>query len=289
MDESNTPQSQDKATKHGDESNDSSALSNLPETKSPATPYERYRAYHGPKPPWWKRLSSWQFFFEILIFIVTVRIAWIYADQLAAMVTANSINKQAADAATNAANTASAELELAQRPWIDFDFRIIGGLHQEADGITLKVNFSLKNIGHSPALDVFPEAIGFVAYKGHMDENATQEDLCKRMAAAKGFDHLIPQIFPDRPPIVQPVIVTFNQSDVDAAKPGGFFQPVVLGCIDYHSSFSDKHLQAPFIYDICWSAPPPANGCLKMTFPLKDWPVENLRFMNGINGSGKTR
>jgi len=226
---------------------------------------------------------------EIAMLFVVAAYAAVTSFQLIEMKITSDAAVKSANAAKSAADTAAEELELSQRPWVDFSFRIIGGLHQESNGITLKVDFSLKNIGHSPALDVFPEAIGFVAYKGHMDENTAQQDLCNRMAAAKGFDHLIPQIFTDRPAIHQPVIVTFNQADIEAAKPGGFFQPVILGCIDYHSSFSDKHLQAPFIYDICWSSPPPANGCLTMTFPIKEWPVQNLRYMNDLNGSGTTR
>jgi|HubBroStandDraft_1064217.scaffolds.fasta_scaffold00477_41 hypothetical protein len=97
--ESGTPQGQDNTADRGDNSD---------LAESPPPPPKHCHSYHGPKPtpPWWRRLSVWQFFFEILIFIVTVRIAWIYSDQLDAMLKANFINKQAADATTSAANTA---------------------------------------------------------------------------------------------------------------------------------------------------------------------------------------
>lgn len=96
MDESNTPQGQDNTTEHGDERENSSTLSDgtLSKTKSPTTPSKGCHPYHYQQSsqPWWKRLN-WMLIVEVMVFIVAIKVARIYSDQLKQMIEANKITR----------------------------------------------------------------------------------------------------------------------------------------------------------------------------------------------------
>jgi hypothetical protein len=134
--ESNAPQSQDS------------------NAKGPTTLPKQYCPDHvKPATPWWKRLTSWQFVFEILIFIVTVRIAWIYSDQLDAMLKANFINKNAAEAATTAASVASQTLDELKKSDRAYLFVKTTQLRNPKSD-TPVVIFEVSNQGRTPAIKV---------------------------------------------------------------------------------------------------------------------------------------
>ncbi len=196
--------------------------------------------------------------------------------------------QDSAKAAKSAADTAVKQLEMSERPWVRFDVRIIGGLKLQADGAILPLRFALKNIGHSPAINIFPYTSSFPTY-GRIDPVKKQKEFCDmiKLLGQKGFEHVIPPLFPEDVPFVQNVTVTINQSDIEKAAPYDMFVPTIVGCVDYHSSFSSEHYQTPFIYQVLWSDPPPANGGLTMGFPVKDVPLKNLRLYNYFSGSGE--
>jgi hypothetical protein len=166
--ESNAPQSQDNTTDHGNKSNNSGALGNgsLSKTERPPTPPKHSHTYYGQKPPWWERLN-WQIIqliVELLVFAVGVRVAWIYSDQLDAMIKSNCINKQSADAATSAARTASDALaeskrsiHLDQRAWLQIDpqppqddLERFGSSWRTGKIISI----GIRNTGKTPALHI---------------------------------------------------------------------------------------------------------------------------------------
>jgi hypothetical protein len=144
--ESDTPQGQDNTTERGNEPKDGGTLGIvLFAQKNPATPSEQYCSYHSPKPPWWKRLSSWQLFIEILVFIVAIRVACIYSGQLKQMIEANRLSHD--------------NFIVDERAWVGVDIQLSNT--KNADGtIRFVANGVLKNTGKTPALKMsFPHNI----------------------------------------------------------------------------------------------------------------------------------
>jgi hypothetical protein len=186
MDElqSSTPEGQDGTVKHGDDSQESDSFGNVapPKTESPSSPPKHCHPYDclAAPSPWWRRLSVWQFLFEILIFIVTVRIAWIYSDQLSEMITANDVsmgsfrraridaNGQLKESAkqTLATNRQWGEMQTqtriqrntginSERAWVGLDGKItLDGFAVKSDRVAIKGHFRIKNFGHGPAFKV---------------------------------------------------------------------------------------------------------------------------------------
>jgi hypothetical protein len=88
MKESDTPQSQDNAADHSDNPKNRGALNNLPPRigGNPPSPREHTNPNgNSGQPPWWKRLETWKFIGEIILIVVGIRVACIYAAQLEQM------------------------------------------------------------------------------------------------------------------------------------------------------------------------------------------------------------
>lgn len=84
----------------------------------------------------------------VILAIATVVAVVIYGRQLAA-------NINAADAAKSAANTAAAQLEMTDRPWVTIDIVITGPLtYSDKGGVFMSFLFIPENIGRSPAQNV---------------------------------------------------------------------------------------------------------------------------------------
>jgi hypothetical protein len=94
-----------------------------------------------------RRLRDPKFALECLGFVVLC----VYAIFTVRMYYAN---RDSADAATQSANTASRQLEMADRPWVTIDIMIASPLTYEKDRVTMTFDFIPKNIGHSPAQNV---------------------------------------------------------------------------------------------------------------------------------------
>jgi hypothetical protein len=85
MKESDAPQSQGNTADHSNNPKNRGAVGNLPPSVGggPPSPAE----HNNPNgdsghPPWWRRLAVWTFIGEIVLVVITIRIACIYSDQL---------------------------------------------------------------------------------------------------------------------------------------------------------------------------------------------------------------
>jgi len=96
MGDSGAPKDQDNATEDKSNSPNSDAFSGVPSiTENPLTPSQACSPHHHLNPtPSWKRLATWQFVAEIAIFIVGVRVAFIYSGQLQQMIDGNRMTQE---------------------------------------------------------------------------------------------------------------------------------------------------------------------------------------------------
>jgi hypothetical protein len=98
MEKSNTPQSQDNTPNHANDAQNSGTLGNVPPRiggDPPAPPEHNNPNGNSTQPPWWRQLKVWTFIGEIVLVVITVRIACIYSDQLDQMIESNKINRDA--------------------------------------------------------------------------------------------------------------------------------------------------------------------------------------------------
>ncbi len=288
MNESDAPKSQDNTAEHGNDGENSGALGNLtlPVTKCPPPPPEAHHADYGQHPPFWKRLSFWQFIFEILIFITTVKIAWIYWGQLEAMRRANCINKQAADAATVAARAAQASVidaekhfRIQQRAYLIARDVHVPDIGQFMQGGTAFTEATIENVGHDiafreysmPVVEIIDIDISKAAHP--LDELAKPIDLAFRKEVIGRMDkeergslnHPIRDIAPGEPTSLGAGLlgkrrVTPNSS-MGILTGKSFI--VFMGIIKY-SSFDEVHET-----EFCWFATRPQFDIPEQSNPTK--------------------
>jgi hypothetical protein len=95
--ESNAPQGQDNTPNHTNDSQNSGTLGNAPPRVGgdpPSPPEHRNPNGNSDQPPWWDRpLRIGTFIGEIVLIVITLRIACIYSGQLEAMRDGNSISR----------------------------------------------------------------------------------------------------------------------------------------------------------------------------------------------------
>lgn len=169
MDElkANTPESQDNTTEHSNERKNSGGLSDLTisKTESPPPPSEQCHPYHWqyPPKPWWRRLN-WQLIVELMVFVVAVKVAFIYSGQLDQMKRTNDIT------------------EGFQRPWVGVkidkirvDFGAVDVPVRTLQG--LQIERTIHNYGTSPAVNLL-ETFEYLHDDSRPDSEKTQS-LCR--------------------------------------------------------------------------------------------------------------
>ncbi len=135
----------------------------------------------------WDKVKPWVEAFGVaLLFVYTFYTIKMYC-----------ANRDAANAATSAANTASRQLELTDRPWVSVEAFIASPVIY--DGKTIQANFSFvaKNIGHSPAQNVSIAPRLIPAFMGD-DVREMQRRICDGAARDKTV-HLKYVLFPGEP------------------------------------------------------------------------------------------
>jgi hypothetical protein len=97
MKESGAPKGQGSTTNHGNNPQDRGSLGNAPPRVGGGLPPPQEASNpndNSGQPSWWKRLDTWKFVGEIIIVIVTIRIACIYSGQLDQMIENNRISRE---------------------------------------------------------------------------------------------------------------------------------------------------------------------------------------------------
>lgn len=189
-----------------------------------------------------------------------------------------------------------------QRPWVSPDIALASGLVQDANGISLTLQFVLKNTGKSPALNVWVSYEIFPSFGEGIDIIGRQKVISemerKRPIRDGGWGLTL---FPgDKIPLS--ITTTLNNVDIqrwDAymmstvknmkATDNIFLPPITLiGCIDYKFVFGPEHHQTGFILDlhaIKHERPDASFAIPKFT---GEFPINELRLSYSFLGSGIT-
>jgi hypothetical protein len=197
-------------------------------------------------------------------------------------------NRDSADAAKKAADTAASQLELTERPWVDADVSLEGPLTFNVNGGTLPIKITLRNSGHSPAqntsVSVLPlmgsETIKAAGYRPKACQNAVV------MMQQAGIT-LFPGIN-----LGQQNAINFNKDDIEKFKaskefpgsnfsklPDAILSPSFLVCIVYKPTFNGASLyHTSYIFDL-YKKLPATNVMFKIG---EDVPQDNLLLRFGI-------
>ena len=96
--------------------------------------------------------------FTFWLVIATVALGVIAYVQIEFFGRAEQIAAQSAGAAKESADTAKNALVAANRPWIKADISVGGPVFYNVNGMNFTLRFILKNVGHSPATNIWVEA-----------------------------------------------------------------------------------------------------------------------------------
>ena len=165
-----------------------------------------------------------------------------------------SVARDSAFAAQRSTELAEKSLVAANRPWVKVDIQIAGPIVYNVNGANITLRYILKNIGHSPAVNVGvnPRLIApiFSSDKpGNFDPRAELhkdiEALKARPVLSFGYS-----LFPDEV-IAQEVTVTMSNEEVKrATEIIGAIYPTIIGTVDYRMGFDDKVHQTGFIVEV---------------------------------------
>jgi hypothetical protein len=167
-------------------------------------------------------------------------------------------NKRSADAGLISAQTAQAQLELSERPWVSVDFEILQPLSFDDKGASLGVRWHLKNIGHSIASKVtVRDTLFAVNLTGkfvdiYSSPVAEESRMCEPTPWLTEMSSIITgfRLFPDED-VSRLDTARVSQADIAKAntwlntpKPTGPLDSVgimLVGCVTYQSIFGHHH------------------------------------------------
>jgi hypothetical protein len=174
---------------------------------------------------------------------------------------------QANALADRSAKTAAQQLEMSERPWVVPELKPSAPLEFTADGrMGFWVLEKFTNIGHSVALNVNQTFFFTIEeLNGSADEQLSKEerqkDMCDRLRATgekfpsfgQGETLLFPNDFTN-----YSIPIGFSKEDVEKVRirDDYIWGLLIVGCVDYTFSFSSKHHQTRYIYEIVKAAQP---------------------------------
>lgn len=107
-----------------------------------------------------ERLNTW---LTLVLIFCSATVAVIYYLQLRQMIDSTKATKGSATAAQSAAETAAAQLEMSERPWLSIaNPHVTTPLAWGSNGLQVTVQFDVRNTGPSPAPMLLPNAELFV-------------------------------------------------------------------------------------------------------------------------------
>jgi hypothetical protein len=231
----------------------------------------------------WGRFS-WQGLLSIviiLIYSVQAYFMWgqlsVMSAQLAEMRTSSTDTKVVAEAAKQSAQVAERTLVLSQRPWVSVGLSIAEPLVFDSNGARTLLRFTMKNLGHSPAVFVNMHFVAF-SMQNLWDELTKRKEICTRIQEwDKGeFSEMIlpgGQSEEGRPLRIKKVDIDKNTIQI----PGGpsVVTLAVVGCVDYQFTFAKEHHQTEFSFVAV------QRGPIAIIDPTQEmYPVEKIEFVS---------
>jgi hypothetical protein len=160
-----------------------------------------------------------------------------------------NISQQAVAAAIQA-NKLNREIFIAsERPWIPINVNIAGPLSYDTNGLTIHLRFHFKNIGKSPAKNVWANFRFVIPELGtNFNPVSIQNELiqdAKRHPSTLGHT-----VFPGEE-IMLTISTAANNDDLKKAteKFAAIF-PYLIGTISYNFVFEEEQHQTAFIYEV---------------------------------------
>jgi hypothetical protein len=188
-------------------------------------------------------------------------------------------SEKAAIAAKEAADTAASQLNMSQRPWLDFDLAVLDVITIDQNGILLKVTERSTNYGHSPAIGVRYEAKIMASPMGQFSNQRTiqaRDDLCEGVSKKvdNGLDSGGETIFPDKTGFTQTSALLLPRGEINEAlnntENAGRITPMIIVCMAYRSTYSKQvnhTAKVVFVFALASNGNPvaiiPKEGILK--------------------------
>ena len=191
--------------------------------------------------------KKWKFRVEIIGLIVLT----VYAGFTIAIW---HVSKKSADAAKSAADTAAKQLEMAERPWVSVEMKIVTPFVFDSIGAGVGLQATLKNTGHSPAARVWAEAEMLPTMPA--DVLAERDRYCNETKAHSAANARIGDtIFPEEH-TSQPWAMYIKRADAKRVyDQTGFISPVIIACVVYRSTFNDSVFMTSKIRTVFWTTP----------------------------------
>lgn len=160
-------------------------------------------------------------------------------------------NYKAASAARDAADVGASQLELSERPWVDADIKVSGPLYFNVNGANLNVLITLRNTGHSPAVNTTINP-GFMLLYGGPDPRTYRNQLCAQARNNVTALDYGTTLFPNAT-FPQPETITIPQKTVgesSSKQKGKMIWPVVVVCTAYGSMFNKSIYTTAYIMQV---------------------------------------
>jgi hypothetical protein len=225
-------------------SNENSGETIQPQVQTPLSsgiPKDRRKR----KTPWWEPAA-------VIVAIGLLLVNWFQGCQ----------TKKAAMAAKSAAETASRQLEMADRPWVKDTVRSASDFMFNYGGFSWGVIIRAENVGRSVATAIFPQTKLIAVHGADLIDGPRQKayELCDEVFARFERVKNNPSvwgiaIFPgdcaDIP--TSPILWQSQIKDATFDGGGGLSQcvtPMLIGCIEYHNATSEKPHKTWFVYTL---------------------------------------
>jgi hypothetical protein len=162
-------------------------------------------------------------------------------------------------AAALAANKISEKLYISQeRPWVSLDHVVfIEPLRVDGGAVHALLRFVLKNVGHSPATNVWvePNLMLLNSWKSRTTRFPVdvQHEICDDPLRFKSTN-IGPVIFPNGEAHIDYSLATsaeeLAESRANPDPSSKTLMPYLVGCVDYRFTFSAEHHQSGFIFAV---------------------------------------
>jgi hypothetical protein len=179
-------------------------------------------------------------------------------------------------------------MKVAQRPWLSVGIpHAVNAFPVSTGGGAFVVEFSLKNFGSSPALNV--EIDGEIPMmKSHLGMLARQDAVCKRLKErpigdmGNGLTIFPQETIPKR------ISFSIQAGDVEEGiknigMPSSLFAPIIIGCVRYVYSADMSQHETAFVFDVMHLPP---NGILSAD--KGDIPPQEILLISPELGSSRT-
>ncbi len=146
--------------------------------------------------------------------------------------------------------TMQQQMDLSERPWVSADLVVSNPLKFGPGGAFIGMNIVLRNVGHSVARYVSV----WTALKPRAFDPRDQQELCGRPKAPinnkSDYGYLL---FPGQNPVPEYQAAIADPNEIDnLVKNGEIVQFSYLVCIDYKSTFDERHHQTRLVRTLGW-------------------------------------